>query len=155
MKILSIIFSLMVTVLLVASGIVYAQNSPAKKKVSPQWIKANEHYEAGNGYTKSENWNLAIEEYSKTVEILPGIAQTYNSRAFAYAQKGQFDEALADLNTAIKLKPDNPKPYFNRGIIYGQRKSWDKAIADYSKVLEINPNHIKARKARADAFEKK
>src|SRR3972149_1948442 len=92
-------------------------------------------------YQKSQ-YEHAILDFSKAIEINPRYAKAYLNRGTVYYQKGQCDEATSDYNKAIEIDPKYDKAYFNRGMVYGKCKSlYDQAISDLSKDIEINPEY--------------
>ncbi|MCK4331426.1 MAG: tetratricopeptide repeat protein, partial [Dehalococcoidia bacterium] len=68
---------------------------------------ALEHLEQGDTYYEYKQWDEAIIEYNKAIELEPTIelnaklAQTYANRAEAYNQTEDYDKAFADLDKAI------------------------------------------------------
>ncbi len=64
------------------------------------------HIEESLNLNKQGHYNEAIEQANKAIEIDPGLAEAYNSRAWAYGQRGQWDLTIADSTRAIKLTPN-------------------------------------------------
>jgi 4-amino-4-deoxy-L-arabinose transferase-like glycosyltransferase len=60
----------------------------------------------GNAYLAMGQYDAAIKDYDKSIELKPRYANTYDNRAKAYRAEGRFDEAIRDYDKAIKLKPD-------------------------------------------------
>jgi tetratricopeptide (TPR) repeat protein len=106
--------------------------------------KAVEHYDRGFDYAKNGQYDLAISEFTKAIEMNRKYAEAYNSRAVAYAQKGEYDQAFSDFNTAIEINPRFAKAYFMRGTVYTTKGEFDLAISNHNKALEINPRHAEA-----------
>jgi tetratricopeptide (TPR) repeat protein len=77
----------------------------------------------------------AIADFSKGIELFPNGGFLYFNRGLAYAQKGDTDNALANLNKAIELNPEETSVYLYRGILYTQMNQKENAIADFQKVL--------------------
>jgi len=69
---------------------------------------------AGNSYAKKEEYDEAIDEYNKAIEIDPELMDGYNNRGLAYHNKGQYDKALSDLNKALEINPDYADAKKNR-----------------------------------------
>jgi tetratricopeptide (TPR) repeat protein len=61
----------------------------------------------------------------------------YESRGFAYCNKGDFKKALADFEQVVKMKPDDAFSYGARGSVYFEQGDYDKAIADYERALAL------------------
>lgn len=64
----------------------------------------------------------------------------YDNRAFAYVNKGLFDQAIADENQSLALDPANANGYMNRGNAFLAKGNFDAAIADYTRSVALKPN---------------
>ena len=110
----------------------------------------------GVSYQDKGQWDKAIAEYNKAIEINPSYAEAYYNRGLAYAQgKGQFDKAISDWNKAIELNPSYAEAYNNRGNAYQAKGQYDRAISDYTKAIEINPSYAEAYYNRGVAYGRK
>jgi tetratricopeptide (TPR) repeat protein len=50
-------------------------------------------------------YDKAISDYTKAIELNPKHADTYYSRGLAYNKMGQYDKAISDYTKAIELNP--------------------------------------------------
>ncbi len=89
------------------------------------------------------NYNAAIADYSRAIELKPDYAEAYNNRAYAYMKMEKYALALPDLDRAIQLRPDYVNALMNRGDIYNYYYAidYDRAVADYDRVLQLAPEH--------------
>lgn len=86
----------------------------------------------------------AIIDFTKAIELNPKNSIAYNNRATAYYYIKEYDKAFSDLNQAIALDPDNANFYNNRGkVCYAQMKL-DLAMTNYNIALNLNPNFVNA-----------
>ena len=113
------------------------------------------HNNRGIAYRDEGNYDLAIESFTKGIELNPDFAKAYTNRAVTYQCKGLFDRAIVDHTKALELKTDHPEAYINRGAAYGEQGDYDRAIADHTKAIELNPNHPEAYNNRGVAYYKK
>jgi Flp pilus assembly protein TadD len=90
--------------------------------------------EIANCNKKLENYEAAIEAYSKLLDLSPKNIKAYNSRAFLFAKLGRFKEAVQDYSTVIHIDPTNSHAFHNRGISYDKMGLIDLAITDFGKV---------------------
>jgi protein O-mannosyl-transferase len=77
----------------------------------------------GNAYIKQGQYDKAIENYRKLIQLNPTNFVAYNRLGIAYSYSGRFQLAIENFNNAIQLKPDCAEAYNNRAIIHlNQRK---------------------------------
>ncbi len=114
------------------------------------------HYDSGVAYYNKGQYDEAISDFTKALEINPKFAEAHYYRGIAYAKKGQYEEAISDYNKALEINPRYALAYYGRGLVYNEYKGqYDRAISDYSKALEINPRFNWAYVGRGIAYAKK
>jgi tetratricopeptide (TPR) repeat protein len=87
----------------------------------------------------------AIADLTKAIELDPKQARAYAERGWARRQKGDNDGAIADYNRAIELDPKFSRPhYYNRGYARSKRGDHDGPIADFTKIIEHEPKDVNA-----------
>ena len=59
-------------------------------------------------YLNKGQYDLAIADLSKAIELDPSLAEAYGNRAWAYKKQGKKAEAIADFEKFITLT-DNPQ----------------------------------------------
>lgn len=59
--------------------------------------------ERGNLYRHLKEWELAIEDYDKSIEIYPDYSASYLSRGLTWAKLNEKEKAREDLKTAAQL----------------------------------------------------
>src|SRR5262249_57140506 len=74
-------------------------------------------------YLIKSDFDRALGDYTKAIEIDPKQPLAYFNRGYTYAAKGEHDRAIADYNKAIEIDPKNMLAYFNRGRSYGPKVS--------------------------------
>lgn len=125
-------------------------NVPTASQTNPE-IYLN----SGKDATSKEDYDRAIDSYTKALELNPELAEAYLMRGSAYFDKGNYDLSIADYDRAIALNPRYVEAYVNRGVSYENKKNYDAAISDYSKAIEFNPRYVKAYVNRGSAYESK
>jgi tetratricopeptide (TPR) repeat protein len=91
----------------------------------------------GNAYLNKGQYDLAMADFNKAIEIDPKFAKAYNNRGDAYEKKGQYDLAIADFTKAIEVDPKFAFGYAFRGFAYGHKGQYDQAIADYVRAIVV------------------
>ena len=98
----------------------------------------------GIAYGEKGEFDLAIKDFNKAIELKSDYAFAYNNRGAVYRDKGEYDQAIEDCNEAIRLKPDYAEPYSNRGAAYRNKGDYDRAIKDYDMAIKLKPNFVQA-----------
>ena len=75
----------------------------------------------GNAYRDKGEFDHAIQNYSKAIELKPDLAEAYFNRGIAYSDKDEFDQAIQDYTKAIGLNPNYATAYYNRGVAYSKK----------------------------------
>jgi len=101
---------------------------------------AEEFLKRGQSYTDKNDYDKAIADYSKALQLNPNLADAYKKRGIAYALKGDYDQAIENLTQSIMLNPNDVDAYINRGIFYAIKEDYDLATADCTQTIRINPN---------------
>lgn len=93
----------------------------------------------GLAYSKMKNYQAALEDFDKALQMNPNQVEGYVDRGGVYSDMKRYDEALADVNIAIAKKPSY-EAYFLRGYIYKSTRQYDLAIADYTTAASFSDN---------------
>jgi len=97
----------------------------------------------GLSYALNDQDDLAIEDYTKSIEIFKNaIAWMYNRRGLCYEIKKQYDLAIEDYNEAVKLAPNDPENYYSRGLTYEEKEQYDLAIENYTELIKYNKDEF-------------
>ncbi len=79
---------------------------------------ADAYLNRGIVYQRKGQYDQAISDYNKALEINPRFAKAYNNRGLAYKKKGKYDQAISDYNKALEINPRYADAYLHRGIVY-------------------------------------
>lgn len=111
-----------------------------------------EYVSAGIKFLEKQEYDGAIENFTKAIKLNPRYSEAYNNRGIAYTGKGDKENALTDYNTAIELDPEFFYAFINRGKLYSDRNEIERAIVDYTRAIEIKPDNPVAYYNRANAY---
>jgi len=64
---------------------------------------AKAYYNRGSAYDDLKQYNRAIQEFDKAIELDPGFAEAYYSRGIAYIVLGKVSQGCADVKKACEL----------------------------------------------------
>ena len=124
----------------------------AKEKVKMNPNDPLTYYQRGVDYCNKGEFDMAISQFNKALDLDPKYVLAYINRGIAYGQKGDFDRAFSDFNKAISLEPGFYLSYYNRGYTYALNNQVDMAISDYSRAIELNPQFALAYYNRAESY---
>jgi tetratricopeptide (TPR) repeat protein len=110
-------------------------------KDDPKNLKAL--VELGNLYFDSDQFDLAIQVYSRALEIDPNSPDVLTDMGIMYRRRGNFDRAVAAFKKAAEIDPRHVNSRYNLGIVLlhdrGDIKGAIKAWEDYLKVEPTSP----------------
>lgn len=91
----------------------------------------------GEAYRISKQYDLALADYARSIEINPNSVFPFANRAEVYRMQGKFDLVIADATAAIRIDPMLNASYAIRGMAYEKTNDLDRARADFNKALEL------------------
>jgi tetratricopeptide (TPR) repeat protein len=89
-------------------------------------------------------YELAIEDYTKALDLNPKLSTDFVSRGQAYAALNKDKEAFADFDKAMKDKFAKPLTLRVRADLLLTRGEPDRAIQDYQDCLKLQPENVYA-----------
>ncbi|MBW2614617.1 MAG: tetratricopeptide repeat protein [Deltaproteobacteria bacterium] len=90
-------------------------------------------------YASKSDFEKAVGDYTKAIQINKGQSDIYYNRGLLYVKMKKYDLAVKDFDEAIKLNPRDANAYCNRGGVNNQLGKMDSAIKDYTEALKIGP----------------
>ena len=92
------------------------------------------------------NYDLAISDYTRAIELDPNDARSYGNRGLSYTIKAdpEYEKALVDFGKALELSPDLMEVYICRAILYAGFGDCVSALRDYDIALKIEPRVVEA-----------
>jgi tetratricopeptide (TPR) repeat protein len=69
------------------------------------------HCRRGQGLLQQQQWDKALADYSRAIELDTKYAEAWWQRGKTYAALKQWDKAITDQTQAIQLKSDWPQPH--------------------------------------------
>ena len=107
---------------------------------------AEAHTFLGWTYSFMGDYDAAIAECQRAIEVDPDFGNPYNDIGAYLIEKGQMDEAVPWLEKATcAARYDNPEfPHFNLGRVWESKHDYPRALASYRKAVELDPNYTLA-----------
>jgi Tfp pilus assembly protein PilF len=91
-------------------------------------------------YASKNDYEKAVKDYTKAIQIDKGQADIYYNRGLLYVKMNKNDLAVKDFDEAIRLNPRDADAYCNRGGVNSRLGKKNLAIRDYTEALKIRPN---------------
>lgn len=95
---------------------------------------------AGYARRKEGDFQGAIVEYSKAIEIDPQSFRSLFYRGFAFHSSGDFPRAIEDYTSAIAVDAANSFAFYNRGITRERVADLHGAIEDFTQAISLDPS---------------
>ena len=151
-----------VAVLLLSVLFFYGCSTEDKKAKAPAQSEATEmdrakaHFDKAIEHTRAREFEAAIDEYTKSLEINPHSAEANSNMGFAYMDLWDFDLALKYQLKALEVNPEFANAYY--GLALTLEKKGDKAGAaenwkEFIKRSEPGSKWAMMAKERLDALE--
>lgn len=106
----------------------------------------------GVAYFNIQNYDSAIIDFNKSIEIDPDYYEPYYWLGVIYYNQQNYNDALKFLDLSISKNSNNVNSYIWKGLCYMNMNEFHKAIEQYSKAIEIDPNNITAYINRFNAY---
>src|SRR5690348_2749181 len=94
----------------------------------------------GNAYTTQGQYDLAMEDYNKAINLNPGFAKPLNNRGVVHKKKGEFDLAMKDFDAAINLDSNYADPFLNRAQLRENQGDLAGALKDFDEAIRAQPD---------------
>ena len=116
-------------------------------KGDPKNLKAL--IDLGNVYFDAEQFEPAIDMYSRALEIEPRNADVRTDRGTMYRRKGEIERAIADFQKAAGDNPQHVNSRYNLGVVLLHDKGDMKgAIQAWEDYLKVDPGSPRAENIR-------
>jgi adenylate cyclase len=114
----------------------------AQKAIALNDLYAPAHGLMGTIYMKQRQYEQAIAECERAIELEPNLANNYAYLSIPLHYMGRFNEAIAAVERAIRHDPHPPSRYLiSLGSSYHFLGKYHETIAQFKKVLDRNPRN--------------
>jgi TonB family protein len=95
------------------------------------------YYNRGLAYEDRGDYDHAIADFNKAIELNPTDAIAYNNRAWAYFKMGKAAQGLPDVEKSLELNPNGARALDTRGHIFEALGRREEAVADFRRALSV------------------
>ena len=106
---------------------------------------------SGNAKYNLKDYEGAILDYDKVIELSPDYADAFYNRGLAKYILKNYEDAIIDFTQAIQSNPNYTNAYNERGDAKYALEDYQGAILDYEKAIELNSDNENAYHNRGDA----
>jgi tetratricopeptide (TPR) repeat protein len=118
-----------------------ASNDLQGKNSVSQNPEAIRFYSAGQKADTKENYQEAIKNYLKAVQVDPTFAFAYDNLGVSYRKTGDFGNAIKAYKKSLEINPQGETPLQNLAIVYQQTKEYRKAIDCYEQLAKFDKDN--------------
>ncbi|MDR2920505.1 MAG: tetratricopeptide repeat protein [Tannerella sp.] len=97
------------------------------------------YYARGIARQSLGKYDLAIEDYTRGLELRPNDRAMMTNRSIAFIQNKDTENAEIAFNELIKSYPKHSFGYLTRAAMYVEKGDTVNALSDYDKAIEIDP----------------
>jgi serine/threonine protein kinase/tetratricopeptide (TPR) repeat protein len=126
----------------------YIERNQEKRKsivqeIAKKFPKEKEAYSLLALFYRDEgNYDKAIEEFNKVLELDPNSAEVHNGLGYIYLFTGNFEKSIEHFKKYASLSPGDANPLDSMADAYFLMGRLDEAIAKYKEALEIKPEFL-------------
>ena len=91
----------------------------------------------GNNYYGIGDYQEAIKDFDRAIELDPKLAGAYWGRGKTYHELGDYQEAIKDFDRAIELNPKLGGAYWSRGKTYQKLGNQQQAKEDFKTAAKL------------------
>ncbi len=89
------------------------------------------------------NYEKAVDEFTRAIQLDPSSDGAYTGMASAYERLGKLNDAEKIYQQVIDLRPRYWKGYNQLGIFYCRQSQYDKCAGMFQKVAELTPDSFR------------
>jgi Flp pilus assembly protein TadD len=112
---------------------------------------ARDHFRQGNEFSESGDFEAAVEEYKKALELEPENVDVMSNLGVTYYNLGQLDEAIEQYTKALELAPRDADIHSNLAAAYvqtyqqgGAQDQLESALEEYTEAVDLEPSLAEA-----------
>jgi len=110
------------------------------------------HNNLGNALAAMGRNDEAMEQYQKSLEIVPNFAEAHWNLGNIFTNEGRIDESIIHFKKALDVQPDYAAAHNNLGNALVAQGKFDEAVIHFKRAIELKPDYPEAHWNLANAF---
>lgn len=119
-------------------------------KKSPQ--KSRPHTNLAVAYLNDGQTDLALEHFSRAIELDPKDIQALNGRGAILTDRRQFTAAMEDFDRVLSIEPNSPLVYLNKAKNLAMQGNFEEGFQQINEALKLDPRYPKAYLTKGDIY---
>lgn len=117
---------------------VHHYHTAAESWPDAPWIARN----LGLAYASLEQWDKAVQAYSKAIALAPDDAELFTDAALASQRAGRAEEAAVLYRAALRLSPNSRRTHINLGNLLWDMGRLEDATQEFRQALVVDPSSV-------------
>ncbi len=92
-------------------------------------------------YFLNQQYELAREQYERTIELDPDEPMVRNNLGLVHHQLEDFETARAYYDEEIRRNPWYPDSHYNLGMLWLRQDQVDRAVREWEQAIEVDPDY--------------
>jgi len=111
---------------------------------------AKQYIKTGDDFAKANNYEDAVVQYAKAIELEPDNEKAYIQRALAYSRLGEHENAAMDYDRALVFEVKNAELYYFSGNEWHHHGDNSVALIKLTTAIQMKKNFLEAYQARLE-----
>jgi len=113
---------------------------------------AKQFFRAGEDFARANNYQDAIAQYTKAIELDPDYEKAYVSRALAYSRTGEHKSAAEDYDRALVFDEKDEELYYLSGKEWYEDGNYQFALMKLTSAINLKKNFLEAYQVRQAVY---
>ncbi len=117
---------------------------PTEAPATTSTSSASDHVDLGMEYSEQGQFDEAIAEFQKALELEPDNVDAQRNLGTAYFDQGKWEKAVVAYERAIEIDPNWDEAYGELAAVYAKLGRLEEAVAAGEKAIELIPDEASA-----------